>query len=312
MDSKLAKIKRNKSRNVTLEGIRIRPGGRFDRTKAVSPDIFYEHGIYRLFYIGTSCMPEERKSYAILLATSTDGLHFIKKERPIIGTSEEWTKVYSPHIVKIGKKYCMYFAAHINGTYVIRRAVSEDCLNFKVEDGTIIGVGKNHSKAAYTPKLLCADNVYNCYYAGSNSGRKIFSRKYPNHDFSDSFRIFLAISRNGVAFEPSARLKSIERKGLINYYGHNVVRAKGKVYLFFTAFDGRVNRIYISESDNGKDFAKQVCILEPDEGRGEIGTYSCTLLPIGDDRFRIYYGVRYLDNRWTINSATFDINSIMG
>ncbi len=265
-----------------------------------------------MFYVGTSCLPEERKGYVILSASSADGLNFVKREQPIISNSEEWSKTYSPRVVKIGDKYHMYFAVSANGNYVIKRAVSDDLTSFQVVEGTVIGVGEGHINAVHTPKVLQTDQGFNCYYTGSDDGQKIFSQKYPIHDFGNRFRLFLAVSEDGLEFKRLRRIDSIERDGFLNYYGHNVVNFNGETHLFFTAFDGSINRIYASRSADGQHFSEPSLLLQPDEAAGEVGTYSCTLAPIGFGEFRMYYGVRYLDNHWTINSATFNISNLSG
>lgn len=296
---------------VKKEGLILKPGGLYDKTKVVSPDVIATNGIIRLFYIGTSCKPSERKDYRILSADSTDGLNFVKREKPIVDISAYSQKVYSPCVVKIGDNFKMYFASYENGRYLIRSADSKDCLNFKIDEKIIIDVNQHHQKAVYTPKVKIKNGLFHCYYTGSNEFLKIYSKQYPEYEFSNGFRIFYSTSHDGENFNFRDEVKFTQKPKLINYYGHNFLFLGPQTLLFYTAFDGSINRIYLAKSNDGLNFKDVQCLIEPDKNKEELGCYSCALNPLSNNLLRIYYGIRYFDNFWQIHSAILNLNKYL-
>lgn len=292
---------------IKKEGTVFDPGGLYDKTKVVSPDIVNLNGLLRLFYIGTSCRPEERKDYRILSADSKDGLSFTKRTEPIIDISTYSQKVYSPCVIKTGDSFKMYFASYENGRYLIRSANSKDCLNFKIDEKIIIDVNQHHQKAVYTPKVKIKNGLFHCYYTGSNEAEKTYSKLYPEYDFSKGFRIFYSTSKDGENFNFQGEIKFNSKSKFINYYGHNFLFPGKYILLFYTAFDGSINRIYLAKSNDGLNFRDIQCLIEPDKNKSELGCYSCAISPLSGNLLRIYYGVRYFDNFWKIHSALINL-----
>ena len=202
----------------------------------------------------------------------------------------------------------MYFAICRGKNYEITSANSQNCLNFVISNDVVIGIASEHKSSVHSPKVIGVGNSYFCYYTGSDSCEKIFSKKYPSHEFGNGFFIFLAISTDGIHFVFNKKIDIPVTGNLINCYGHNPIVFGGKVLLFFTGFDGIVNRIYVSESEDGLHFGRSYCLITPDEGSNEIGCYSCSLLKLSENSFRIYYGVRFVDNHWEIHSSLLQIN----
>ncbi len=293
---------------IKKEGERLAPGGLYDKTKVVAPDLItLPNGIIRMFYVGISCDPAERKGYRILSADSKDGLIFKKRPRSILNDALTDNKQYSPCVRQVNGIYKMYFSNYEGGKYIIRSASSEDCLHFKLDKNIVIDTNQKHQQAAHTPRIILNDGLYYCYYTGSNKSEKIYSRDYPAYDFSDQFRIFRAVSKDGKSFKFEAEIKSIQHSVFLNYYGHNVIIYNKHYLLFYTAFDGSVNRIYVAKSKEGIIFTDIKRLLEPDKNKSELGFYSCGLMPLNDGKFRIYYGIRYFDNTWKIHSAIINL-----
>lgn len=204
------------------------PGGLHDKTKVVAPDLItLPNGIIRMFYVGISCDPAERKGYRILSADSKDGLIFNKISRTSLNDSLTNNKQYSPCVRKVNDIYKMYFSNYESGKYVVRSAISKDCLNFKLDKEIVIDTNIKHQKAVHTPKIIFHNGLYYCYYTGSNKSEKIYSKDYPAYDFSDQFRIFRAVSKDGQSFEFENEIKSIQKPIFLNYYGHNVILYNG-------------------------------------------------------------------------------------
>lgn len=294
---------------IKKEGERLAPGGLHDKTKVVAPDLItLPNGIIRMFYVGISCDPAERNGYRILSADSKDGLIFNKRPRPILNDALTNNKQYSPCVRQVNDIYKMYFSNYESGKYVIRLASSKDCLHFQLDKNIVINTNIKHQKAIHTPKIIFNNGLYYCYYTGSNKSEKIYSRDYPAYDFSDEFRIFRAVSKDGQSFKFEAEIKFIQNPVFLNYYGHNIIFYHKHYLLFYTAFDGSVNRIYISKSSDGIIFTDIKSLLEPNKDRSELGCYGCGLMPLNNDRLRIYYGVRYFDNTWKIHSAVANLH----
>lgn len=294
---------------IKKEGERLAPGGLHDKTKVVAPDLItLPNGIIRMFYVGISCDPAERSGYRLLSADSKDGLIFNKNPRPILNDALTNNKQYSPCVRQVNGIYKMYFSNYESGKYIIRSASSNDCLYFKLDENIIVGTNEKHQQAVHTPKIIFNNGLYYCYYTGSNISEKIYSKDYPAYDFSDGFRIFRAVSKDGQSFKFENEIKSIQNQIFLNYYGHNVILYNEHYLLFYAAFDGSVNRIYISKSRDGIIFTDIKRLLEPDKDKFELGFYSCGLMRLNDGKFRIYYGIRYFDNTWKIHSAVINLH----
>lgn len=286
------------------EKIVIDFGGKFDKTKAVSPDILKlsDHKYY-MYYVGTNCLPHERKGYRLLVAESHDGINFVKLPKPIFNISNVDHKHYSPKVLKIkNNKYRLYYALGADRKYIIKSAVSQIPTKFKLEKGVRIDTNNIHLSAVHTPKLFFSNGKIHCYYTGSDDNGKIYSKKYPQYEFANDFNLYYSTSSDGLNFTKGIKI-SIKLTDHINFYGHNVYLDGKKVYLIFTGFDGSINRLYITYSQDKINFVKPKVILEPDEKQNELGIYSCTILPLSGNRLRIFYGVRYFDNHWRIHSG---------
>jgi predicted GH43/DUF377 family glycosyl hydrolase len=283
----------------------LSPGGKFDKTKVMSPDIIYleDKQTYRLFYIGTSSLYGKREGYQILSAYSKDGLSFFKISNPIIPITKEHKKIYSPKVIRLNENlYRMFFSIYINNKYIIFSADSNNCLDFKINTKPIINTSLDYQASVHSPKLIYKDKNYFCYYTGSNDNQKIYSKKYPFHDFSNGFKIFLAKSKDAINFKFFGSIK-LDKASFINMYGHNIIEYDNKFLLFFSGFDLETNKIYISFSYDGLNFQKPICLITPDESNQEIGCYSCSVIKLNEEFFRIYYGVRFVDNTWRIYSC---------
>ncbi len=262
-----------------------------------------------MHYVGTNCQPHERKGYRLLTSRSTNGVTFAKQDSPLLDIQESDDKHYSPCLRNWNGKSLLFYGLGSQGKYAIAVAQSHDGgRTFAAGSLPIIDVGPVHSAAVHTPKVLIANNRLSCYYTGSKISSKIFSKKYPQHDFGAGFRLFRSVSSDGQQFSAPEPIQ-IENTEFINLYGHNVLADGDTTYLTFTGFDGSTNRLYLSTSSDGIRFSKPVLLIEPDEKKSEVGAYSSSLLKLNNGRFRVYYGRRYFDNHWDIATRTFRIES---
>ena len=302
-----------KIKKVVLERPILTYGGKYDKTKVVSPHVIKLHkNYYLMYYVGTSCLPHERKGYKILAAVSKDGLNFVKLDKPILSRQQKDHKYYSPHIVKLDNRFLLYYAEGYSGNYVINVASSNDICKFNTIEENIIPLRASYSAAVHTPRVIYEpqDKNFKLWFTGSNINKKTHSQKYPKYDFGQNFKIFYASSKDGINFSKIRKISFINdpnQTRFINYYGHTVVKYKDYYILIFAGFNGSINCLYLSYSKDGYRFSKPQLLIRPDENKDELGLYSCSLLPLTQNKFRLYYGVRYFSNHWTINSAIFSL-----
>ena len=275
-----------------LGKIVVKYGGTFDATKVVAPFIFrINKNLFRLFYIGTGCKPEERKGYRILSATSKDGINFKKQEKVVILAEKADTKQYSPCLIRFNSRYFLYYALSESGLYKIFYSEARNTTHFK--NGKPVKLFLKSDYSTHTPRFVIDKSVFHCYFAASKSNKKIFSKKYPKYDFAEKFRIWHSVSKDGKNFKSLVPIKIQGR--FVNIYGHSVLYKNEQIYLFFTKSSDFVN------------FSKPIEIIKPDVKKNELGVYSCSLLKLNKKTYRIYYGVRYFNNHWNIKSATIEL-----
>ena len=116
----------------------IFPGGTNSwDSKSVSPGaVIKENGIYKMYYNGYS---DEYASWHIGLATSIDGINWIKHSQPILYGTSGWEYQIGPTaVVKINGNYLLYYTGRNLPQYKIGVAVSTDGINFTKYTGNPI------------------------------------------------------------------------------------------------------------------------------------------------------------------------------
>lgn len=127
--------------------------GHPDAAGTTGPYIWYEAGVYYLYYIGLTAKGYEKGAKTLNLATSTDLRHWERYDgNPVISPAGEgWRKdaIWHPNIVKVKGTYYMFFNASgvVNGLHeeFIGYATSTDLYHWKVDDDAsplVIGSGK--------------------------------------------------------------------------------------------------------------------------------------------------------------------------
>jgi len=285
------------------EGIVLSYSGLYDKTKVMSPDVIRAGDQYRLYYVGTNCPPEKRTDYRLLVACSDDGKKYTKTHKPILDLESETDKHYSPKIIYFNKRYLLYYGLGSNGKYQIAQAVSDDGYSFTKCADCVIDVSAAHKALVHSPKMFVSSGKIHCYYTGSNFPDKIYSKKYPSYEFANQFSLFYSSSFDGKHFAKGRKVHISDSSHFVNIYGHNVYYCNDLVYLFFAGFDGSTNSIYVTTSSDMIHFEKPRLLLSPNPENNELGIYSCSLVQIDKSIFRLFYGVRYFDNRWKIKSV---------
>jgi len=297
--------------DIVTEGIRVKYGGKFDKTKAVSPFVLNTDGFFNMLYVGSSSAPAERIGYKILSATSKNGLEFKKNPLPyfkkikISRNNINHFKEYSPCLLLTEEGAFFYYADNSSGLYDIKSIKLSDSV-FKFVN-TKKTIKDNLLLTKHSPKLFKHKKKYFCYYTASKSSKKIYSKKYPQYDFANGFNIFLAKSDSPLEFQKSEKVNFIDfDQKYKNFYGHSVFLLNDVIYMCVTIFDGSINKISLFKSKDGINFHFIKVLIAPNE-INELGCYSSSALVIKGSCVRLYYGVRYFDNHWSINSLYFRI-----
>lgn len=277
---------------IRKERLVIGSGGTYDKTRCYAPSVIRRDGEYLLYYTGSNDNPSDRSGYRLLLARSKDGLDFKKAPVPVLDLFPE-AKCYSAEAL-LQPCGCVriYFAVNEGDGYRIFRASAEDPAGPLGEKKLVVDKSPLFSHSIHTIRLVKAGDLYHAYVAGSSSGARSQSKKYKHYRISSGFRIFHATSKDGKEFGGFKEI-GLPPHSFINVYGHSAFIRQGVLYLIFTGFDGNAGcALYISASRDFENFSKPRLLFEPDEESGEIGMYSTSIIEIGKDRYRLFYGSR--------------------
>lgn len=106
-----------------------------DQNGCSAPHVWFEDGVYYLFYLGLTGTGLEAGNKSICLATSTDFLTWTRLGAVILPQSGTWraNAVWHPNVVKRGSTYYLFFNANTGGES-IGFATSDDLLTWVVDD----------------------------------------------------------------------------------------------------------------------------------------------------------------------------------
>lgn len=133
-----------------------------------NPSVLYEDGVFRLVYRATNDIKNyEQGGYmsSIGYAESTDGIHFVRHDEPLISPDKDYESILGcedPRITKIDDEYFMFYTA-VGGTWEkwevrIALATSKDFKHWKKHG--IVGPRHTTSKAA----VLFPEKIHGHYH----------------------------------------------------------------------------------------------------------------------------------------------------
>src|SRR5690554_2456012 len=143
--------------------------GSWDSWAVHSGPVIKENGVYKMYYSGFSDLWGH---WNIGLATSTDGINWIKHPEPIlVGNMEEFQLGANSIIKKNGVYYLYYTAGYFQQTWWINLATSTDGINFTRYEGNPLlttsytweGFGVYHAS------VIEDDGDYTMVYMGTNA-----------------------------------------------------------------------------------------------------------------------------------------------
>ncbi|MDY0082915.1 MAG: hypothetical protein RBR74_07020 [Ignavibacteriaceae bacterium] len=138
---------------------------------SVSPGaVIKEYGIFKMYYSGWS---DEYSNWHIGLATSVDGINWIKHSNPVIYGTYNWEYQIIPNsIMKIDNTYFLYFTGRNYPYYAIGVATSVDGINWTKYQGNPILVSNMpwESTGVTDASVIKENGVLKMIYgtAGSN------------------------------------------------------------------------------------------------------------------------------------------------
>lgn len=132
------------------------PKNHWEAGSVLNPNVFYENGLFRMAYRATNDIRvKEKNGYvsSIGYAESTDGIHFIRSEQPLIAPDKPFENSLGcedPRVTKIDGTYFLYYTAVSGGNDALRvriaLATSKDFKTWKKHG--IVGPQYTRSKAA--------------------------------------------------------------------------------------------------------------------------------------------------------------------
>lgn len=147
-----------------------------DSNGCSAPHVWFEGGVYYLYYLGLTQNGLEQGSKTICLATSTDFINWSRRGVVISPMSSTWraNAVWHPNIVKRGDTYYMFFNAGI-GAESIGFATSSDLITWTVDDtnSPVVspGVGWESARVGDPYIWKKGEIWYMSYYAADSSGK---------------------------------------------------------------------------------------------------------------------------------------------
>ncbi|MDP2303250.1 MAG: hypothetical protein Q8N03_12595 [Ignavibacteria bacterium] len=186
---------------------------------------------YKLYYSGTISNSDPTH---IGMATSTDGINWVKTPMPILYAGTSWDYLMScGDVIKIGSVYYMYYSGKSQSNVVkIGLATSTDGINWVKHEGNPILQPSQawESTGIYSPSVVKIGEVYKLFYANvTNTNIKGFGVATSANginwvkETSNPFFTQSNTHNNWVDYiqDPSARL--INEKVWIYYSGFNPV-----------------------------------------------------------------------------------------
>lgn len=137
--------------------------GSWDSQHVGTGAIIKDNNEYKMYYLGFS---DEYSSWDIGLATSTDGLNWIKYPNPVVYADYSEYQIGANDIIKVDSIYYLYYSSRNYPYYDIRLATSEDGINFtKYEGNPILIADKSwESTGVNNASVIYENNQFKMIY----------------------------------------------------------------------------------------------------------------------------------------------------
>jgi predicted GH43/DUF377 family glycosyl hydrolase len=164
----------------------LTPGttGSWDEHFVVPSVVLKENNQYKMYYLGST---RDYGSLSVGLATSIDGIHWVKYSNPVITPNEQYYSIGLTDIVQNGNMYLAYFDyTTLNSTGgKIGLATSTDGLNWVMYSGNPILVSTLawEGGSIHNPSVIFDNNQYKMVY-GNAIGQNAFGMATSSDGFN--------------------------------------------------------------------------------------------------------------------------------
>ncbi|MCS7052924.1 MAG: hypothetical protein NZM09_04230, partial [Ignavibacterium sp.] len=202
---------------------------------AVHPGHIIKDGdVYKMYFVGFS---NQNAPWYIGLATSVDGINWVKRSTPILYPGTGWEyQVATCFVIKKDSKYLLYYIGRNYPNYNIGLAVSNDGINFEKYSGNPI-LTANQNWEVYGvmyPTIYLENGIYKMVY--HDAGNNGFGYAYSIDGFhwtKDSRNPFFRKNNtannwgsNGIAYPSYIKVNNEER---IYYSAYSISSNKFKI-----------------------------------------------------------------------------------
>ena len=179
--------------NPIISPAQINPGSsEFSYWQAWMPTVFYDDGLYRMWYVADGYAPY--RGWSIGHAISENGLDWYHYEKnPLMVQTLPFESQYLWHgtILKDGAQYRLYYAGYSSTTqkWSVGLASSTDRIHWTKLSTPVLTGGETGSwdvSGVYTPFVIKEEGIYKMWFAGVNPS---------------SQAVGYAISTNGLSWE---------------------------------------------------------------------------------------------------------------
>jgi dienelactone hydrolase len=285
--------------------------GDFDDTHLFAPCVSYEDGTYSLYYPGSRGAVAERV-FQLGMATSKDGVHFEKHAGSVLGFADRKHSILTPALLRRpdgstlregGRLRLFFSSTHFEKTdkHTLHQAWSTDGVEWTEPSAALL-------EDVYAPSVMKDGDTYKLWFTDVSK---------------DPWGFKHATSSDGKEWEVHAGPvletgQKWERGRLFYPY---VIKQDGLYLMWYASYWARGDRtaIGMATSEDGIRWTKNENnpIFRPDPSRAWESHYTSSqcVLPIGDGRYRMWYGTRkkppFVNKYFAIGTASWDTKTAM-
>ncbi len=144
------------------------PAGSWDETAVAGATVFKDESSYRMYYAGWS---DPSANWNIGLATSTDGINWVKHPNPILYSGSGWEFQLGPSsIIKVDNVYYLYYYGRNLPVRKIGLATSTDGINWtrNLSNPILVADQPWEESGVYYANVCEKNNQYEMIYMNSS------------------------------------------------------------------------------------------------------------------------------------------------
>ena len=197
-------------------------------------------GVYMMYYGGTDGVHSQTG-----LATSTDGINWTKRVKPVLYASDGWDATAGAQdVIKIGNTYYMYYVGKKYSTYAIGLATSTDGINWtKYSGNPILSADQPwEGSGVYVPTIIYDNNQYIMVFANVNDANTAFGIAtstdgiHWTKDGSNPFFTYKNTYNQWVNYIQYPCIRKYNNEWRVYYSGYNSVSNQRTIALLRKAF----------------------------------------------------------------------------